>query len=353
MLADVETVEHDRRPYGSRRLLMRGGRHRQQQQQGKKVENKAAHTTRVACLPGPGKREQTKTTDADGPCRPTSGGSEEGELRKVVRERMSVSPKKSSHDSRNPSMFFLSMLIQALRDWIMHEDQVFSSGRSTLADVARGNPFLAQALDALAAGYRAMTLQLGLGPIPDQLEAFGPAGEILKMVTCETKGCWAAFRRGVERRYPTISYPTPLTEGAHTLASFAERVTLRWLAPLSGISRIDVHPPLAGTSMSADLLVTAVTGRSVYIEVVGMLTSATSADRDEHCASYRTRLRAKLETYSALGIEPPVLVFMADLTPSGLTAKCTEVLARLGLPASALPASSGWAKPCHGGGLAA
>lgn len=230
-------------------------------------------------------------------------------------------------------MTFLMMFIQSLRDWILREDEVLSADRSTLADFARGNTFLASAFDLLAAAYRDLTLLLGLPLIPDQLASYGPVGTIIHAVTCQTKGCWPAFRRGVERRYPSIPYPTPLTVGAHKVASFAELATLKWLAPLPGITRVDIHPPLAGSAMSADLKLVSVTGRSLYVEVVGMLASATSADRNEYCAAYRVNLLAKLEAYAALGLEAPVLVFVADLTPSGLAAKCDEVLARLGLPA--------------------
>ena len=48
-------------------------------------------------------------------------------------------------------MTFLMMFIQALRVWILQEDQILSAGRSTLADFARGNTILSCAFDLLAA----------------------------------------------------------------------------------------------------------------------------------------------------------------------------------------------------------
>ena len=74
------------------------------------------------------------------------------------------------------------------------------------------------------------------------------------MVTCETRGCWAAFRRGVERRYPSIPYPTPLTEAGYTFQSFAERLVFGVLQRLSGITVREVHPVLGASNRRADFL---------------------------------------------------------------------------------------------------
>ena len=227
-------------------------------------------------------------------------------------------------------MFFLMKFIQALRAWIMHEDQVFASGRLTLADIALRDPSLARAFDALAAAYCTLTLRVGLAPIPDQLRYLGPAGEIIKVVTCETRGCWAAFRRGVERRYSSIPYPTPLTEAGYTFESFAERLVFGVLQRLSGVTVTKVHPQLGATNLWADFLLTGANGPSVYVEVTML---GADPESDNACQNeYRARLTTKLLTYVQLELELPVIIGIDDLGPRGLEAKVAEILDRLGLP---------------------
>ena len=236
-------------------------------------------------------------------------------------------------------MTSLMVFIQALRAWILHEDQVLMAGRSTLADVARGNPFIAAAFDALAAAYRGLSLLFGLPPIPDQLRSCGSVGEIIHTVTCQTKDCWPAFCRGVKRRYPNISYPTPLTEAGYTFESFAERLVFGVLQKLSGVTIKEVHPWLGASNRRADFLVTAANGRSVYIEVT--MLSADPASDNTCQTAYRCRLATKLLTYVQLGLELPVIIGIDDLGLRGLEAKVAEILDRLGLPVPP-PRPAGW-----------
>lgn len=244
-------------------------------------------------------------------------------------------------------MTYLMVFIQALRAWILHEDRVLTAGRSTPPDVARINPVMAAAFDALAAAYCGLSLLFGLPPIPDQLRSCGSVGEIIHTVTCQTKDCWAAFRRGVERRYPSLSYPTLLTEAGHTFESFAERLLFGVLQKLSGVTIKELHPWLGASSRRADFLLTAANGRSVYVEVTMLRGDPRS---DNGCQTeYRCRLAAKLLTYAQLGLELPVIIGVDDLSPRGLEAKVAEILDRLALPVPP-PRPAGWFEDEYEGG---
>lgn len=230
----------------------------------------------------------------------------------------------------NTKMFYQSR--DDLRAWMISQVRLGIAAGA----VAPADALLARQVDALVALYKALTDVVGLPPTPDLLRQLGQPGALVRDVCNGGRGTWVAFREIAARQHPELAYPTPRVEDGVELDSFAERLVLRALLPLSGVTSIKVHPFLPGGSgMRADFRLTAVGGRSAWVEVA-MVPTDPAADTPV-LRDYRGRFDSKYGVYRGLGIEPVVFHAEELAPPRVLTSKVNEVLDRLGLPRRPLP----------------
>lgn len=225
---------------------------------------------------------------------------------------------------------FTSLNIVELRAQILRE---ISGGSSSEVIISRQ-------IDFLATTYVSYIEQFGIEPYPDMLVYLGWPGQVLHMLFCETAGTWEAFRRMVERSHG-LPWRTPLTEGGVVFGSVRERFVNRALVAMSGVTRVEPHPPIPGCpgSMTADFLVTAVTGQTVYIEVA-MVSSQADGERP-FLAGYRRDLLHKVRLCQKAGFEPVIIWADEVAAPRMLAERLNDICVRLGLPTRP-PAPMAW-----------
>lgn len=187
----------------------------------------------------------------------------------------------------------------------------------------------------------ALTREFGIEPYGDMLPHLGLPGQVLHELLCRTSGAMTAFRKLVERAYG-LPWRTPLQEGDVILESIRERFLYRLLLAMSGVISIIVHPPIPGGSgrMRADFLVTATTGRSVYVELA--MVDSTIAERERSfLADYRAGLEQKLRLCQTVDIDPVVIWADEAAAPRVLAERLNDIRARLDLPTRP-PAPLAW-----------
>ena len=191
------------------------------------------------------------------------------------------------------------------------------------------------------ASYVGLARTVDFAVTPDMLLHLGWPGRELHRLFCSRAGDWGAFRTLVSL-LSDLPCRTPLNEGAVLLHSRPERFVYRELSAISGVTRIDVHPPLPGRCgcRRADFLLTAVTCLSVYVEVTMISAQADVADTSV-LARYRAEFLQKMALYAMLGIEPVVIWSDEAASPRALAAKLNVIRARLGLPTRP-PAPPAW-----------
>ena len=196
-------------------------------------------------------------------------------------------------------------------------------------------------IDCCVATYTALAMTIDFAPTPNMLRHLGPPGLYLHQLFCTTAGSWEAFRKVVERNRPDLEYPTSASENGIHLSSVQERYAYRKISAVDGVTHVAVHPAVPGASgkKQADFLVTAVTGKSVYVEII-MVHSVDDADT-KFQENYRCRLRQKLAAYKAAGVEP--LLIWADemAAPRAFEERLNDLRARLDLPTRS-PARPTW-----------
>ena len=153
--------------------------------------------------------------------------------------------------------------------------------------------------------YVALTSEIGIEPYGDMLPHLGWPGQVIYELFCTRAGMWEAFRRLVERSHG-LPWRTPLKEGDILFQSIQERFVHRGLVAVSGVTRVEPHPFIPGSSRKrADFRVTAITGLSVYVEVA-MVASQGDGER-LFLADYRGDLLGKVELYNKAGLEPVII----------------------------------------------
>ena len=201
--------------------------------------------------------------------------------------------------------------------------------------------YVSRQINFLIMTYLALTREVGIEPYGDMLPHLGWPGQVLYEVLCRTPGAMTAFRKLVERGYG-LPWRTPVQEGDVVLDSIPERFLYRLLLVMSGVTCIDVHPPIPGGSgrMRADFLVAATTGRSVYVELAMVDRSITQGERP-FLADYRDGLEQKLRFCQTVSIDPVVIYADEAAAPRVLAERLNDLRALLGLPTRP-PAPLAW-----------
>ena len=192
---------------------------------------------------------------------------------------------------------------------------------------------IAQQVEYLVAIHVALAREVGGWPWPEMLHNLGWAGHLIYAVFCTRSGMWTAINELVRRSHPEAPFLTALGEEDEKVDSIPERFVCRRIRLLPGIVGAKIHPELPGglpTMMKADLLVTAATGRTAYVELT-MVPVEPHADNQVY-VKYRKGFARKMHVYKSLGIEPFVIWADQAASPRALAEALNALLARLDLP---------------------
>lgn len=188
--------------------------------------------------------------------------------------------------------------------------------------------------------YMMFAVEFGIEPYEDMLPNLGWPGQVLYELFGKTTGVWEAFRRLVERSH-NLPWQTSLTEGDVVLRSLPVRFVYRSLLSMSGVKRVETNPliPDGSGRRTADFLVRAVTGLTVYVEV-SMVSSRADGERPFLPRS-RNDLLQKVGLYQKAGFDPVIIWSDEVAAPRVLAERLNDIRARLGLPTRP-PAPLAW-----------
>ena len=205
---------------------------------------------------------------------------------------------------------------------------------------AISNP-ITREIDCCVSMYAALAKTIDFAPTPNMLRHLGQPGRYLHALFCTRSGSWTALRKVIQKNHPDLEYPTSVNEGSVRLGSVHERYGYRKISVVDGVTHVAVHPPVPGLSgrKRADLLVTAVTDKQVYIEIA-MVSSEDDADTQFE-ENYRCRLHQKLAAYKAAGVEPLLIWANEIAAPRAFEERLNDLRARLGLQTRP-PAPPAW-----------